>query len=140
MLGVAGMQTTAMQSGGLAAQRLSVIMKVQEMAERIRMNSAVAITDYNISDANTGANNSCNSSDCTAAEMAEYDVYFWKDDLNTILPGGDSNIDATVIIAQVGAASAVPARGVIAVSWDSPVGRQNYVNTFYVDTTNNVWD
>ena len=138
MLGVAGMQTMGMQSGGLAAQRLSVIMKAQEIAERIRVNSS-SIASYNIGDAETGTNNACfNSTSCTAAELAEYDIYLWKQDLKTVLPN-NANTTASVIVSNPNP-DTKPAVVTITISWDSAVGSQSYTTTFQVDSTNNVLD
>ena len=134
MLGAAGMQTQSMQSGGLAAQRLSVIMKAQEIAERIRVNSAF-VGSYNVATGDSGTNNNCGNgvATCTPAQLAEYDVYLWKQDLLSILPD-DASTTASIVVLNPTTLATVT----ITISWQSSAGAQTYTSILQVDATETV--
>ena len=138
MLGVAGMQTRDLQSGSLAAQRLIVVMKAQDIAGRIRINSA-SVDSYAVSESYAGINNLCvNETKCTAQQLAEFDVYLWKQDLLTVLP---NNADTTASVTVDNPAPATTlATVVITISWKNSAGDQSYSTSFQVDSTNTVTD
>lgn len=143
MLGVAGMQTRGMQSGSLATQRLSVIMKVQEISERIRINAA-QVDSYNITTTNSGLDNQCfNGTTCTSAQLAAYDIYLWKQDLLSILPN-DPGTTASITVqnptpgtAAVPPLPAIPASPLatvtVTITWKSTAGDQTYITNFQVN-------
>lgn len=136
MLGVAGMQTRGLQSGGLATHRLQVVMKVQEIAERIRINSA-AVDSYVTTATAYGTNNKCfNATVCTEAQMVAYDIYLWKQDLLSILPN-DSGTTAVIAVDNDTPATTL-ATITITISWKSMAGQQTYSTSFQVDSTNTV--
>lgn len=93
LLGVAGMQSTLLKDGFDTAQRSQMIWLAQEMVSRMRVNDQGRATGYTTAAAN---NNLCNNgptkmcsdyfsvlgnakvnaaADCTANEMAEFDVW-----------------------------------------------------------------
>jgi len=138
LLGVAGMQVQGMRSGSLATQRLAVVMKAQEIAERIRINSA-AVDSYAVGAGDLGTNNACfNNTVCTEAQLAQYDVYLWKQDLRTVLPDDAST---TAVITVLNANPLIAAATVmISFDWTSAAGAQQYSTSFQVDSTNTVLD
>lgn len=136
MLGVAGMQVQGMRSGSLATQRLAVVMKAQEIAERIRINSG-AVNSYEVGAGGIGVDHGCfNGKECSSAQLAEYDVYLWKQDLFNVLP---SDASATITVVNPNPANAV-ATVDIAFNWTGAAGAQNYITTLQVDSTNTVQD
>jgi type IV pilus assembly protein PilV len=103
MLGVAGLQSTAVRASHTAMLRTVAISKVQEIAERIRSNTAAPITSYELARGGLGTSHNCDergggtASDCTAQELAENDLYVWRNSLtNTGLP--TSGTDASVLL------------------------------------------
>jgi type IV pilus assembly protein PilV len=85
VLGVAGLQMRAMSAGGTAMQRTMVLMKSQELLERMRANTSV-LASYN--GAGAGVNGNCNDgvTVCTAATQASHDLFMWRQDLLAMLP------------------------------------------------------
>ncbi|RDH82591.1 MAG: type IV pilus modification protein PilV [endosymbiont of Galathealinum brachiosum] len=82
LLGVAGMHAQAMKTGYVATQNMSVVLKGEELIERMRANP-VGLADY----AGAAASYGCTSgSTCLPAQMAADDLFIWQDDLNAILP------------------------------------------------------
>lgn len=101
MLGIAGMQLQGLKSGGLAMQQMAVVMKTQEIIERMRSNTitymrgkdanivsdmaAVQLALYN---SGVGVDKACiNGTFCTNAEMVAFDLFQWETDLKDVLPG-----------------------------------------------------
>lgn len=102
LLGVAGMQIEGLRSGGLAMQRTAVVIKVQEMMERIRATNQKTLDEYiAVINAASAENKSCNdgSTQCTVTEMAQHDLFMWTRDLSGLLPdpdpGGSITVDAS---------------------------------------------
>ncbi len=100
LLGVAGMQIEGLRSGGLAMQRTAVVVKVQEMMERIRATDQDTLTAYiDVIKATSAADKSCNNGTkvCTVTEMAQHDLFMWDRDLQGLLPdatpGGTVTVD-----------------------------------------------
>lgn len=95
LLGVAGMQLEGMRTGDLAMQRTAVVIKAQEMMERIRAasgdNDDPALLNAYIAVFATAsaADHQCNVSGTICDNptvMAEHDVFMWQRDLVTLLP------------------------------------------------------
>ena len=83
ILGVAGLQTQGMRSSNMALQRTIVVMKTQEIIERMRANKE-SLVSY----AGGAADGSCNTSGtvCSGATLAAHDLYLWQTELNRVLP------------------------------------------------------
>jgi type IV pilus assembly protein PilV len=115
LLGMAGLQTKGLQMDQNAYQRSQAAMLGQDIADRMRVNTTSARTAaYDISlgdDAQTGTN--CVTGACSAAAMAEFDLFQWKTSLAALLPAGDGKIETAV---SVTAAPAVDAT--ITIFWD----------------------
>jgi type IV pilus assembly protein PilV len=122
VLGAAGLQMQSLQSGSVAMQRMIVVMKTQEIIERMRSNNnivdrretdgtASSLTAYH---ANTGTNHNCHAGAvCSALQMADNDIYLWRADLASSLPGF---IDAVIDVSPApGLYSPVPVT--ITLSW-----------------------
>lgn len=77
LLGIAGLQMTGMKQTHNSHLRSVATMQAQEMADRMRANSAgVLAGHYNSMPASCTAD--CAASQCTSAQMAEYDMCQWK--------------------------------------------------------------
>jgi len=89
LLGVAGMQMEGLRSGDLAMQRSLVVVKTQEMMERIRATNQNTLLEYlAVIDATSAQDNGCNTSGtvCTPTQMAEHDIFMWQRSLQGIVP------------------------------------------------------
>ena len=81
LLGVAGMQAQAMKSGFVASQNMAVVLKGEELIERIRANP-MGLDSY---DGGVGASNGCTSgSVCSPAAMAADDLYIWNTEITNM--------------------------------------------------------
>ena len=87
MLGIASLQAVSLKAGKTSVYRSVAIMKVDELLESMRANpSAAALTAYAAT--TSGTNHSCSASlSCLDTELAEDDVYWWKQNLKAGLPG-----------------------------------------------------
>ncbi len=77
LLGLGGLQTTAIQGANASLSRTTATLIAQEMSERIRANPAgIANGNYNNLDSSTATNPGCISSGCsTSAAVAMTDLY-----------------------------------------------------------------
>ena len=123
VLGAAGLQMQGLRAGGVAMQRITAVMKAQEIVERMRANNniaqrlatagaAVSIVSYD--NAGAGTDGGCNTgSACDMVAMAANDIFMWRTDLASTLPGF---VDATVTVTPP-ATNSAPVRAVVTISW-----------------------
>lgn len=82
MLGIASLQAVSLQAGATSVYGSVAMMKVEQLFESMRANPS-ALSTY----AGAGVNNACSgSNDCTETQLAQDDVYWWKQNLNAGLP------------------------------------------------------
>ena len=112
MLGIASLQAVSLKAGKTSVYNSVAIMKVDELLESMRVNSsAAALTAY--AAANPATNNSCSAAlTCSATDLAEDDIYWWKQNLKAGLPGA-----ATSTVAVTNATTSKMAVVVVTVSW-----------------------
>lgn len=143
ILGVAGMQTQSIRSGGVALQRTIVVLKAEEMIERMRANrykmnpntaltsqeiNANAVSLYSLYHGATGTMAGCNTGTvCTTAELVQNDVALWNAELDALLPGVPVT-DITVQAPGAGGASRVT----INISWTDRDDVFNYTVTSFL--------
>lgn len=102
LLGVAGMQMEGLRSGGLAMQRTLVVVKVQEMMERLSAINTEGDSHlqayFDVVDAASAADHGCNTGVICSdpVQMAEHDIFLWQRDLQTMLPSLTSAIISRV--------------------------------------------
>ncbi len=99
LLGIAGLQMTGMKQTHNSHLRATAPTQVMDMADRMRANMAgVEAGDYALvyatctTDCATCAPRDCATSECNAAELAEYDVCEWTMETAAALPGGAARI------------------------------------------------
>jgi len=110
MLGVAALFFEGLKSSRTAVYRTTAIYLASDMADRIRSNPD-AQAEY----AKEGANSSCISKtkSCTRAEMAADDIFNWKKEVTSQMPGGTTS--------SVTYAAGTPADSyLITLSWKEP--------------------
>lgn len=96
LIGVAGLLVMAARSNHAAYLRTQVAFLAGNMADRMRANpQGVWNGAYNGTNFPTNANQSCNNSPCTAAQIATRDKYAWSRLLQTLLPGAGATISCT---------------------------------------------
>ena len=115
MLGIASLQAISLKSGKTSVYGSVAMMKVDELFESIRVNpSAVALTAYAVAGAGAGIDNACTGTkDCTGAELAQDDVFWWKQNLTAGLPDTAS----TAVLLTAAAAPSKMATVTITVNW-----------------------
>ena len=93
LLGVASLSLQATRYNLDAKLRNQATVLASDMADRIRANPAVAITNYPA--AGAGTNNNCDTvtTPCSAAQRAAQDVWEWNAEVAQ-LPGGSGTIAA----------------------------------------------
>ena len=117
LLGVAGMQTTAVKASHTAMLKTIAISKIESISERIRANSSSLLTDYELALGTTGVDENCDERSgtviqCTPAQLATNDLYVWENSLvNGALPA--SNTDASIAIDD----TVVPPIVTITINW-----------------------
>ncbi|MEA5098213.1 MAG: type IV pilus modification protein PilV [Burkholderiaceae bacterium] len=98
VIGVAGMQLTAMRSGQQSTNQTVAVQLATELADKMRANavemkkgdSTAYLFSYNsVADSAPDSVTACYSgTGCSAEQMAAYDIYEWKLRLKAQLPGG----------------------------------------------------
>jgi type IV pilus assembly protein PilV len=109
MLGIAAMYVEGLRASRTSVYRTIAIELASDLADRIRAN-ATALGAY----AGAGANNNCvnGGADCTPAQLAADDLFWWNAGVQTRLPGG-----ATVVNFVNGA---ITDTYTIVISWSEP--------------------
>ena len=124
MLGIASMQTLAIRAGETATWRSAAVVKVEEIMERIRSNKTV-LAAYISGTGNSGTNHGCDDLagsvvSCTPTQVAQYDVFQWKQGLIEVLPPDPITTTGSIVVLP----PAVPGQGVstvtVTVSWLEP--------------------
>ncbi|HYM35763.1 MAG TPA: type IV pilus modification protein PilV [Steroidobacteraceae bacterium] len=127
MLGVCSLFVVSFHSGATAVNRINAVNLAAELADRIRANH-LARGAY----AGAGANNDCMGAtkQCSAQDLAAYDLYGWYDTMNKTLPGSPS---ATVTVTPGG--TGVPDTYLININWSEPHEDMSYTLLTKVSTT-----
>ena len=109
MLGIAGLYVQSMQAGRTSLFRHHAVTLAGDVADRIRANPRAG-ADYE----GGGSNYNCvaQNTDCDQSEMAENDIFLWKEQADSTLPTGD--------VAVIYDNSTVPPNYTITVTWDEP--------------------
>jgi type IV pilus assembly protein PilV len=88
MLGIASLYTQALGAGRSTQFRSQAVNLLADMADRIRVNRLGQVAYEG-----PPANNNCEVADCTPAQMAQHDLFLWEPQVQTLLPGGDWEIE-----------------------------------------------
>ena len=116
MLGIAGLYVQSLQAGRTSMFRHQAVALAGDVADRIRANPTAGIS-YTDPD---GADNSCvdANTDCDAAGMALHDVWLWKQQAGSSLPGSAATGGGDVTVAFDD--TLTPPLYTITVSWEEP--------------------
>ncbi|MCQ8117065.1 type IV pilus modification protein PilV [Methylomonas rosea] len=97
LLGMAGLQATALRNNVSAYNRSQATELAYDLADRVRANIAGLNTYTTVLPTSATAQSDCLtvSTTCTAADMAQNDLYEWNSNLTTTLPGGTGTISVS---------------------------------------------
>lgn len=94
LLGFAGMQTQGIVTGRQAYLHSTAAFLAEDMVERIRANLAQS-TAYSMLFTDGGANNHCDTTDCSATDLMHWDQYMWQSRVAASLPNGQGQVSAS---------------------------------------------
>jgi len=95
LLGIAGLQAAGMQMNNSAYLRSQAAILAQDMADRARANTEGSEAGaYDIGDpTNVSKTDGCfNKSGCSSTQLAQSDVVRWRENVQSLLPGGEAII------------------------------------------------
>lgn len=100
MLGIAGMYIEGLRSGHMSISYTNAVTLAADMADRIRANS-LGLNGYvgaGNGNGTAGANNGCVNGviDCTPAQLASDDLFWWYQEVKNLMPAGRSASVAVV--------------------------------------------
>lgn len=100
MLGIAAMYIESLRSGHMSVSYTNAVTLAADMADRIRANS-LGINGYigaGNGNGTAGGNNNCvnGAVDCTPAQLAADDLFWWYEDIKNLMPVGRSATVAVV--------------------------------------------
>ena len=104
LLGIAALHVESVKSARMATLRTKAVTLAVDMAEKMRANRAGMLAgDYVVGPGDAGANHDCADDDtggatvaCTPAQMAEHDVWLWKQRLGNAQSGLPGDAEATI--------------------------------------------
>lgn len=88
MLGIASLYTRALGAGRSTQFRSQAINLLADMADRIRVNRLGQVAYEGPAN-----DNGCDAADCAPAQMAAHDLFLWEEQVQTLLPAGEWEID-----------------------------------------------
>jgi len=102
MLGIASLQTMSLKSGHSAALRTVAVVKVEEILESMRSN-LTALPNYAAGTADMGTDNGCSQTTvaaaaCTPAQLAQDELFRWKNSLIEALPNNAATTASVVVV------------------------------------------
>lgn len=97
LLGLAGLQATGLRNNQEAYQRSQATQLAYDLADRIRANMTAKTTYSTITPPSDAAakSNCLTTAGCSAADMAENDLYEWNNLITSTLPEGAGSISYT---------------------------------------------
>ncbi|MCC6207187.1 MAG: type IV pilus modification protein PilV, partial [Gammaproteobacteria bacterium] len=116
LLGLAGLQLGGLRYSFSAYQRSQATIMANDIVDRMRANRTVAAAgayDTDIGDEPDDEDCTGVGADCSAATMADADLFEWKQTLSDILPSGDGSV------ARDGD------RFIITIQWDDTRGEED---------------
>jgi type IV pilus assembly protein PilV len=143
LLGIAGLQAQGLIAGFNASQRSVAVVKAYEIIERMRANpdgvrDTNGVTSYASAMSGPGAApgvycadlNGNPGADCTVPQLANFDVFVWKQSIDDAFPNmtGMGSVQVTL-----GAVQTAPTNIIVTVQWTERGVVQNYsTNTQFV--------
>lgn len=143
ILGLAGLQTRTLTETRLTNARAAAVRMTTDIHERMMLNNGAMVDSINnatpfpyvVGWGGVPAGTNCNTTACTHAQLAGFDLSQWKNTLSTVLPGGDGLIYQS---------TDDPREFGVLIAWtdnidDKAIGDlADYTNPFTVSVTTNV--
>ncbi len=126
LLGLAGLQAAGLRNNNSAYMRTIATQQANDMADRMRTNLPGVITNAYDSIGGIPANPGCITTNCTIAQVAQYDAFDWNTMNQSLLPLGVGTVK------RIASPPGVD-RFTISVSWDD--NRTGAVDTTFTITT-----
>ncbi|MGD8483349.1 MAG: type IV pilus modification protein PilV [Thioalkalispiraceae bacterium] len=93
LIGLAGLQSASLGFNHSAYLRSQAIFLAYEVLDQIRANPEASANYGGVTFSSAGVNNDClGTTNCSSTEMAQNDVYWWKQSLEEILPNGKGSV------------------------------------------------
>lgn len=125
LLGLAGLQAVSLNNNQIAYFRAIATQQANDMADRIRANSAgVLAGKYDDLDTTIPSDPNCVANVCTATQMATADHSQWNTNNQRLLPSGTGTV-----------ASGAGGTFVITVSWNERTSAGNVARSFQTTLT-----
>ena len=111
MLGIAGLYLASLQAGRSANLRVQALNFASDLADRIRANRQ-GLDNYKAAATDKGTSHDCATERCTPKEVAENDLFVWKQAISEALPA-----NANGQVRFIDNAAPAPDRYEILVTW-----------------------
>lgn len=112
MLGIAALYVEGLRASRTSVYRTVAIDLASDMADRIRANPTARMAYNNAGDGDDGNNCVNGADDCSPAQLAADDVFWWQQSVQALLPGGDADV-AVVAGAEISSYT-------ITINWSEP--------------------
>lgn len=93
LLGVAGLQSVGLRQANDSMASAQAQMLTQDLAEMIIAFDPLAEGHYDFNGVPAQQGSDCMAIACTQAQLAQYNVWLWSQNMQPALPGFDLNID-----------------------------------------------
>jgi len=96
LLGLAGLQASSLRNNNSAYMRTQATILANDMLDRLRANavglSAGSYNSVNTMSASTPSDPNCITSGCTTAQIVQYDIWNWGQNVSTLLPSAGGTV------------------------------------------------
>ena len=127
MLGIASLYVTTLRASGSAISRMQAVNLASDLADRIRANRTAGAAYEGPAAADEAEAKNCvgSGADCSPAQIAASDLFFWNNQIASALPGNPTG----TVTHTAGAGSLATYQ--ITIAWTEPVeGPLNYTMSF----------
>jgi type IV pilus assembly protein PilV len=93
LLGVAGLQSVGLKQASDSHTDAQAQILAQDLAEMILAYDSAAKGDYAMSSVPASKGKECLTTSCTNAELAQYNVWTWRQNMEPVLPSFDLDIN-----------------------------------------------
>lgn len=92
LLGAAGLQMRALRTGQSSQARTQAILMASDMAERMEVNKTAAVAGSYAYTSGTSipSPTDCSTTNCSSAQLAQYDLSQWNTQIQALLPQSTS--------------------------------------------------
>lgn len=94
LLGLAGLQASSLRNNNSAYMRTQATILANDMLDRLRANAVgLSAGFYNsVNTISTSSDPNCITSGCTTAQIVQYDIWNWGQNVSTLLPSGGGTV------------------------------------------------